>query len=257
MPEPARDVVLDAVFNLRDLGGYPTADGRRTRWRRLYRGAGLHRLADDDVDVVRGLELRTVIDLRTAEELASLGGYPVAELPAAFHHLPMIQGLWDHAVVDPEAPPEAFLVPRYLEMLDVGRDTIAGSVRLLATPGALPAAFYCAAGKDRTGVLAALLLDAVGVRPEAVVEDYRLSKERVALIVARARAKEHGEARSAMLGHPDAVMDSPPEAMRLLLAAIREHHGSTRGYLLQAGVRSDELEALAVALLEPVSGVPS
>jgi protein-tyrosine phosphatase len=247
--ELSRDIALDAVFNLRDLGGYPTSDGRRTRWRRLFRGAGLHRLTGADADVVRGLDLRTAIDLRTQEELDAVGTYP-DELPAAVHHLPMIRGQWDHAALDGEAPPELFLVARYRDMFDEGAPAIAESFRLLADDGAYPAAFYCAAGKDRTGVLAALVLDAAGVLEEHIVADYHLSKERVERIVANALASGNVEAHSAMVAQPPAFMAAPPEAMRLLLAWIREEHGSAAGYLATIGVDGPTVEAVRENVLE-------
>jgi protein-tyrosine phosphatase len=250
-PPPSRDVELVDVYNLRDLGGYATGDGRRTRWRTLFRGAGLHRLGGEDLEAVRALGLRTVVDLRTAEELAAVGAYPTAQLPAAFHHLPMITSQWDHSGIDDSAPPELYLVERYREMFDVGRATIAATVTLLADPGALPAVFYCAAGKDRTGVLAAVILAAIGVREQDIVADYHLSKARVERIVARARAAGDREAASPMLAQPPTVMAAPPAAMQLLLAALREEHGSAAGYLRDAGVGAATLAAVADNLLEP------
>ena len=74
--ETSRVITLGAVHNFRDLGGYPTEDGRVTRWRTLFRADGLHRLADDDLEVVRALGIHTVIDLRTHLELAERGTLP-------------------------------------------------------------------------------------------------------------------------------------------------------------------------------------
>lgn len=246
----SRDVVLEDVFNLRDLGGYDTADGRRTRWGTLYRGAGLHRLAGGDVDLVRGLGLRTVLDLRTAAELEA-GTYPVEQLPADFYHLPLITTMWDHSAIDPSAPAEEYLVARYSEMLDEGRASIAESVRFLSRPGALPGVFYCAVGKDRTGVLAAIVLEAVGVQRDHVIADYHLSKERVARIVERAMARHTVEATSTMVAQAATLLDAPAEAMRLLLERLSAEHGSAADYLLDSGVRRDELSALRESVLEP------
>jgi protein-tyrosine phosphatase len=122
---------------------------------------------------------------------------------------------------------------------------------LLARPDALPAAFYCAAGKDRTGVLAALVLDALGVEPVAIVADYHLSKERVERI--RERALTNAGARagvSAMVAQPPAFLQAPAEAMDLLLAWIRSAHGSTTDYLTSIGVLPATVDALRATLLE-------
>src|SRR3954447_3221274 len=88
-PEPARLVPLEAVHNFRDLGGYPTADGRTTRWRVLFRADALDRLTPADLDQLRPLGLRPVLDLRSPAELA-LGRFPVEDHPVSFHHLPVV-----------------------------------------------------------------------------------------------------------------------------------------------------------------------
>jgi protein-tyrosine phosphatase len=238
-----RDIALVNTYNLRDLGGYPTVDGRQVRWRRLFRGAGLQRLSGEDLETVRALGLVTVIDLRTERELAASGGYA---LPATFHHLPMLATIWDLADVDPHAPADDYLAARYVEMLDEGAATIAATFHILSRPESFPAVFYCAAGKDRTGVLAGLVLDAIGVEPEHIVADYHLSKERVERIRARAAA-----ASGAMLAQPPPFMQAPAGAMRLLLAAIRDTHGSTAAYLEGIGIERATHDAVAANLLEP------
>jgi protein-tyrosine phosphatase len=242
-----RDIALVDTFNLRDLGGYPTVDGRHVRWRRLFRGAGLQRLAGPDLETVRELGVATAIDLRTDGEVRATGTYPFAPLAATFHHLPMIERIWDLAEAD-AVEPHDYLLARYRDMLDEGAPTVAAVMEILARPDALPAAFYCAAGKDRTGVLAALVLGALGVEPEAIVADYHLSKERVERIRARALATR-GEA-STMVAQPPAFMQAPAEAMELLLAWIRKAHGSTPEYLASIGVAPATLDVLRAALLD-------
>lgn len=241
-----RDIDLVDIYNLRDLGGYPTVDGRTVAWRRLFRGAGLQRLAGDDLEVVRALGIATAIDLRTDGEVQATGTYPFAPLAATFHHLPMIDEIWDLAEAD-GAEPHDYLLARYRDMLQEGAPAIAEVMDILARPGALPAVFYCAAGKDRTGVLAALVLGAVGVEPEAIVADYHLSKERVERIRARALAAR-GEA-TAMVAQPPAFMQAPAAAMELLLAWIGEAHGSTPDYLRTIGVAEATVAALRSQLL--------
>jgi protein-tyrosine phosphatase len=250
MADPERDIALLDTFNLRDVGGYPTADGRRVRWRRLFRGAGLQRLSGQDLETVRELGIATAIDLRTADEVANSGTYPVEELPATFHHLPMIERVWDLGELDPAQHAHDYLVDRYRDMLDEGAPTIATVFTTLAQPGRLPAAFYCAAGKDRTGVMAGLVLDALGVDPETTASDYHLSKERVDRIRARALAASGAEA-SAMVAQPPAFMQAPAEAMALLLEWIREAHGSTERYLEGIGVAPETVATLKDELLEP------
>jgi len=241
-----RDIALVDTFNLRDLGGYPTRDGRVVRWRRLFRGAALHRLDGADLETVRELGLTTAIDLRTDGEVRATGTFPFEPLATTFHHLPMIERIWDLTDAAAIATPHDFLRDRYRDMLHEGAPTIATALGLLARPDGLPAVFYCAAGKDRTGVLAALTLGALGVEDDAIVADYHLSKERVERIRARAReARPSG----AMVAQPPAFMQAPAEAMELLLAWIREAHGSIPGYLAAIGVEDATLDALRAQLL--------
>src|SRR6478609_2472415 len=186
---PDRLVVLEAVHNFRDLGGYPTSDGRITRWRRLYRADGLQRLAGDDLDVVRALGLRTVVDLRRPEEIAERGAFPVDDHPVEYHNLSVLDVMW-HDKEAPEFDDDAdFLHWAYSDMLASGAATFADALKVLAAPGALPAVFHCAAGKDRTGLLAMLVLGVLGVPEDYIVADYAYTAAR--MIHARAWYAEH------------------------------------------------------------------
>lgn len=138
-------------------------------------------------------------------------------------------------------------------MVGEGSPAIAAAVGLLSAPQGLPAAFYCVASKDRTGVLAAVVLATVGVPDETIVADFHLSEARVAWIVERATTRRHTEADSAMLSQPRAVRGAPPEAIRHLLAHIREQHGSAEAYLQSHGVSDAQLAALRDGLLDPIA----
>lgn len=247
MTELDRLIPLDGAFNLRDLGGYETADGRTVQWRRLFRADGMHRLSDADRAVLRGFGLRTVIDLRTENEVAD-GRFP-EELALAWHHLSVIDVLWDRA----EAPtgPDAFaefLYERYLEMLDQGGPHFAEAYRRLAAPDALPGLFHCAAGKDRTGLLAALVLSSLDVADGDVVADYALSQDATLRLITWA-ARESPELAARIDAIPAAHLAAEPEAMRRVLAWVRESYGSTRAYLEALGVSADTIDALAASLL--------
>ena len=247
MTELDRLIPLEGAFNLRDLGGYGTADGRTVQWRRLFRADGMHRLSEADRAVLRGFGLRTVIDLRTENEVAD-GRFP-EELALAWHHLSVVDVLWDQV----EAPtgPEtfaAFLYERYREMLDMGGPHFAEAYRRLAAPGALPGLFHCAAGKDRTGLLAALVLSSLGVADDDVVADYALSQDATHRLVTWA-AQESPELAARIDAVPAAHLAAEPEAMRRVLAWVSESYGSTPAYLAALGVSSDAIDALAAALL--------
>src|SRR5688500_754674 len=112
-----RHVVLQAVHNFRDLGGYTTDGGHRTRWGVLYRADGLGRLSTSDFDTIRRLGLRTVIDLRSADEVRERGRFPHHELDVDYAHHPILDVLWpdDHAAHFGDD--REFLVWAYRQML--------------------------------------------------------------------------------------------------------------------------------------------
>ena len=251
--DPRRTIVLEGAHNVRDLGGYRIADGRTIAWRRLLRGDGLHGLTADDLAVLTPLRLRTVIDLRRHEEIAERGAFPVERLPVDLVHLPVMDSTWMSVAIpdfsaddDPEV---AFLTWAYADMLVEGGPRFGAALRHLAIPGALPAIFHCAAGKDRTGVLAALLLAALGVDDELVVADYGLT----APSMSRMRqwyATNEPEVARRMAEVPSMFFAARPEAMQHTLDQVRAAHGSIRGYLATLGVDDATLDALADALTE-------
>ncbi len=246
--DPRRVITLDAVHNFRDMGGYPTADGRSTRWRTLFRADGLYRLTGDDLEVVRELGLRTVIDLRTPEELELRGRFPIDEHPVDFHHIDVMDTTWDRSDDDLEDV-VAFLTSAYERMLHQLPDRFAEAIERLGAPDALPAVFHCAAGKDRTGVTAMLVLGALGVPSEYIAADYALTAEGTARSLAWAQ-RESPELWERLADTPSAWMASEPEAMLRVIAHIEAAHGSVRNYVLHIGVQPATLDRLASELLE-------
>lgn len=247
---PDRLLTLEAVHNFRDLGGYTSADGRVTRWHTLYRADGLHRVSPADVSTLRALGLRTVIDLRTDKEVRDRGTFPVDAYPVTFHHLPVIDVTWDadSAGHDPDDP-SAFLFHQYESLLDYGEPLFAKAFHILGVPGALPAVFHCAVGKDRTGILAALLLASLGVPHAVVAEDYGLSRPAVERIRQWAEV-HHPELAATWRGVPAHHMAAEPAAMSRLLAMLAQRHGSVRDYVVSIGVSNALLAHLEAALLD-------
>jgi protein-tyrosine phosphatase len=229
---PERLVELAGAFNFRDLGGYPTIEGRVTRWGRLFRSDSLHELTAGDVRTLKSMGLATVVDLRTPRELDRTGRGLLAGEPVAFAHLSVIREDGGEAVGAP-AEPTGELSERYLWYLDHGREALAGALALVADPDHLPLVFHCAAGKDRTGVLAALVLDILGVDPAVIVADYVVTAERMELIIAAYR-----------FGVEAATMER-------FLDTLRQQFGGARGWAGAAGVDTTALDRMAELLLEP------
>lgn len=245
--DPRRVVQLDAVHNFRDLGGYPARDGLVTKWRTIYRADGLYRLTDDDVETIRTLGLRTVVDLRTQHELDQRGTFPHQRIEVRFTHHPVIDTTWSiEEHLDKEA--HEFLVWAYRDMLRQGAPRFAAAIEHLAAPGALPAVFHCAAGKDRTGVLAALMLSALGVSRSVVLADYALTAGAMERMRAWA-TREYPELAEQMADTPSAFMAALPEAMAEVLTELDVEYGSVEAYVRAIGVREGAIDALAAAFL--------
>ncbi len=248
LDDDRRVVPLEAVHNFRDLGGYELADGRTIGWGRLFRSDGLYRATALDVETFDAIGLRTVVDLRSSQETKEHGSFPVERHPVAYVHLPIIDSTWQREEIpefdDSEQGGIDFLGWAYRDMLDQGADRFAAAMHTLALPGAMPAVFHCAAGKDRTGVLAALVLGALGVDHEVIVGDYELT------VAAMGRMRDwvmafHPEMAERMGETPSFMLSAHPQAMRELLAELTDRHGSIREYVGGLGVGPAALADLA------------
>jgi protein tyrosine/serine phosphatase len=237
-----RHLTFDAVFNFRDLGGYSTADGRSVKWRTVFRADGIHRLS---IDQIAPLGVRTVLDLRTPDEYER-GRF--AHDSVSHHHLPILQAPWDREALELEVDPVTFLSDRYVEMLTEGCDAIARALHILADADALPLVFHCAAGKDRTGVVAAIVLSVLGVSDDDIAADYSLSRLGMGPFKQWIIAT-YPEAADAMSSQPDVFLDAPAGAMHRFLERLRGEHGSVLRYLDRLGVHDVHLDAIRENLL--------
>ena len=134
----------------------------------------------------------------------------------------------------------------YFFMLSFAKDPIAQVVALLAN-STVPIVFHCAAGKDRTGVISALLLSILGVPEDTIVADYALSRQNIDQI--NARLRESGSYQAFMDDLPDGAYDADPEAMRFFLSKVSAEFGSMREWATQAGIDAGIQEKLRSRLL--------
>ena len=134
-------------------------------------------------------------------------------------------------------------------MLDIGAPALSQAFRTLASAENLPAVFHCAAGKDRTGVLAAMVLSTIGVADHVIVADYAISGANMAELVERLK-RDRPEALTAMNDQPSAYLAAPPEAMMRLLAHVNAEYGSMTGYVNSIGISTDVIDSLAASLLD-------
>lgn len=257
MNETLRRLPFEGCFNFRDLGGWQTDDGRAVRWGQLFRADSVHLMTD--ADCVRAKEevgLRLLLDLRNDVEIELAGIGRLAEGGLVRHSLPLSSRRKDpidapRAAASSDRSP-ATLAANYLATLEASNDLIVEAVETLASEDGLPAVFFCAAGKDRTGVLSAVVLGALGVRDEDIVEDYVLTADAIAPIIERL---------AAIPGAPAMYRDFPvthftpyAETMELVLEGIHETYGSFASYLRAQGITDTTLRTLEERLLEPAPG---
>ncbi|WP_431925530.1 tyrosine-protein phosphatase [Nonomuraea jabiensis] len=221
-----RHIEFANLFNFRDVGGYAAHDGRTVQWQRLYRADSLGWLAGDDLRIFRELRVRTVIDLRHASEIEKVGRVPDAE-GQNYHHLPIEGRRWDIAAYKEESGVARFFADRYLEVTEDGVANLRTALETIARADNAPVVIHCAAGKDRTGVLAALVLSLVGVGEDDIVADYALTGLATEHFISSWRTR-----------HPEARMWAgfglaPAEAMRLFLDDLTARHGSIETYVTQ------------------------
>jgi protein-tyrosine phosphatase len=234
-----RRIELGGTLNLRDLGGYPAAGGGFVRWRTLLRSDALHKLDSAGLATLSELGLRTVVDLRTQLE-AETAPSALGELGVQLAHVSILSGDMQSLPLELEA------IYRY--MITECGDAIAAAIGELCTVEALPALVHCSAGKDRTGVVIALVLAVLGVPDQVIAADYALSS--VYLDPDRTPAIGQLQA-STGLGDDltRQLMISPPGLILDALGWVRAASGSVESYLLEHGLRMDDLGRLRAGLI--------
>ena len=241
-----RRVAVDGCLNFRDLGGYPTESGGTLRWRLLFRADGLHALSARGVATVRDeIGLGDIIDLRSSAELDLDGRGLLEREGIRFHHLPLFDGARTQSG---GASPSfgASLADLYFGMIEYARGPIAKVVTVLArTPD--PAVFHCAAGKDRTGVISALLLSLLGVREDVIVADYAATRDALDKIVERLMASDGYQGMFEEL--PPDTLHADPETMEGFLARVRSEFGGMADYAREIGIADADVERLRARMV--------
>lgn len=209
---PEREIAFERCFNFRDLGGYAGADGRVVRWRRLFRGMTPEYMTGADVARARDeLGIDAVLDLRRVD--GGIGSGVLGEAPGIRLVVPFADS---RQFVELRTLPHEQVLAKGIELN--GANIVAALEFLVAQPGA--AMFHCQTGKDRTGLLAAVILKLLGVSDADVVEDFVLSAPAVEVMT--------------RVGLPEIPADAPafaripPEAswVQGVLAALEAHGGA-------------------------------
>ena len=228
-----RRLPLAGAKNARDLGGY-ACNGGVTRWHVFLRSDCPHTLTETDKAALRAYGVKAALDLRSSDEKSFLPSAVCDVCGFAANHVSLSDQL-DTADYEGDTP--GSMAGLYLSILDNAASSLGSAVRILAAQDGA-AIFHCAVGKDRTGVLAMLLLDAVGVDAADIVADYAMTE------VYMREVLNNNPHVPSLASAEDYRAKSIPASMWRALRHLRTNHGGAERYLLSAGVTPEELAAL-------------
>ncbi|KWR70064.1 transcriptional regulator [Arthrobacter sp. W1] len=248
MSAPAIELELSAPVNLRDLGGIRIAGGTLRRQLAIRTDDIAYATREVAQQLVGG-GLAAVIDLRSPAEVATTGRGPLAEFPVAYHNLPLISDVSQSTPKGAEGFTHESMGRMYLQMVENSAAQLVTALNIIAySPGAT--AFHCAAGRDRTGVLAAMLLLALGASDEDIVADYALTGQNMSAIMERNRPVMGAMWRT--LGMDFSKVDTSQllnghmdVAMEMMLGELRARHGDPLAPLRAAGLSGDTIQRLS------------
>lgn len=250
-----RRVKLEGAVNFRDLGGYETTDGRRLKWGRLFRADGLSRLSDVDLAMLERMGIRRVFDFRTVSECEDAPDRLPGNGAVRHIHLPVTHGKFDfvEAVKRLKKGDTSWLTPDYMingyiNNLESFPEVWATVIRHAVDTDGQPLVFHCTGGKDRTGTCGALILLALGVPEETVIDDHQLSNIYIAELMPKLykMMSDHGIDPEAIFPY----LTAPRDCIVSVLDYITDHYGTAAEYLLRkSSITEAELDRFRMTLL--------
>lgn len=238
---------FSGVSNFRDLGGYHTSSGRVTQWGRLYRSDALQDLTANDLVLLRSLGIVTVVDLRSSAEVERTGRGLLASESIRFVNPSVFRKDFEEKRLASDLDDD-YLARRYFQYLEEGGPAFVRAIEEMTVIENYPMVFNCFFGKDRTGVLAALVLSCLGVNDQTIVNDYALTATRMQFIIEKLR-RDSVYRETIERAHP-LVLGANAATMSQFLSNLDQHFGGARSWALSAGVLPHQLELLSDALLE-------
>ena len=246
--QPTRHLELEGTYNVRELGGYRTSDGRTTRWKTFLRADRLHQLSAESQAALIEYGLRTVIDLRGITELHERPDVFAGSSRVRYYHQ-ALAGDTPAEELAGHPPPEDSTERRawgYAVTLDHRGAQFRETLATLSDPAAQMALFHCAGGTDRTGITAALLLGIAGVPAETIVEDYALS----ARYLIDMYFAEYESPEEDFTWQQYQQKYCPPVVMEKTLQHLEERYGGVETYVRAIGLTKDQVNSLRNALVQ-------
>ena len=251
---PQRYLELEGAYEIRDTGGYATKDGKQTRWKTLLRAANLDRLTPESQEALVDYGVRTIIDLRKTSELERRPDVFAQSSKVNYRHHDMVGEDLHREIVDAVSTQGLgpyigrWLHETTLKILDRRHFEVCATLTTLAQPDGLPAIVHCSAGKGRTGLIIALVLDLAGVPAETIAKDYALT----AVNRWRRRTGEEPSPGKVGLGatwEEYLQVCSPPSAMLKTLELIEHRYGGAEAYVKGGGVTDEQIRRIQSAVV--------
>jgi protein-tyrosine phosphatase len=238
-----RHLPLEGAYNVRDIGGYGTVDGRTTRWGILFRADGLHRLPPDAQARLHAQGVKTVVDLRRSDELEAAPNVFAKSSQVTYHHMSLL-------IDKPPVVVENLrsLIDIYRIILDERQDQVRTVLSTFAAPEGLPGVVHCTAGKDRTGVIVALILGLCGVPHDTIVADYALTSTYLGEAFME-EARQRAVKRGFIWEQYQPMVTCPPENMEATLHHLDTTYGGFEAYADHIGFAEEQIRRLREALL--------
>lgn len=235
------------VHNIRCLGGHPTAENGLTRADAYWRGCALQGVSVDDLENMIDRGMTSIIDLRRDDEIDNAPNPLAQDRRVGYRNIALFDGLAPIDSMAQEAPGEFDMGYRYRRALDECQDNMAEVLNHVAQAPDGIVYFHCTAGKDRTGLIAALLLSNAGVERERVIAEYALTATLGASLMdhlAVSVLENTGDPKRVAR-----ILASPPEIMRATLVHLDDNYGGPIAYLEQIGLGADIRARLAQRLV--------
>ena len=230
-----RMLKVESMTNIRDLGGYETQAGYYTKSHKFVRSTNPGKLSDEEKEYLYEYGIRVQIDLRSNFELEQQPSTLKDYQDIKYYHINLMK-VKDLNVLPKEIANYHDLAGFYIFMLEANKEQFKEVFEIFYDNPYDTIMFNCSAGKDRTGIVAALLLDLAGCHEYDIVKDYSESYENNMAMIKQLEEM--------MPSEDEKFLGSDPRVMMKFIAYLRENYGSTKGYLLNIGFSDEEIEEI-------------
>lgn len=240
-------IKLEHALNFRDLGGYRSALGGAVKSGKLYRSDSLANLSDSDIDIILGKDIRTVIDLRTDFEIAQGESRLKDERGVEYFSISLMDNIHSEDFASFKKAMPRSMIELYIKLLDNNADKIVRIMDTILMSSGSGVVFNCSAGKDRTGVIAALILDLLGVGIRDIYDSYTITEKLMESI--SIKAARHYESATGFV-MPKYLFESRQESIEMFMDHLYNKYNGARGYLIKNNFGEEKIDRFIGAYLE-------